>query len=304
MTQATQAQTIVDRLWHPESPIMLDDGGILFVEADTGRVAVHYPDGLLATFAVTGGRPYGCLFGSDGRLYVAQSGSDGVNRRAPRRVPPSLQRVSSDGAHVETLATEADGIPFIAPNSLVWDTEGRLWMTDSGHWDPDERADPGRIYRFDRAGRAHVAHEPGNVFPNGIAAEADGSMVWVESYTRRIGRILPGGATEIITTLDEGHTPEAIKLDARGRLWVANFEAGGIDVLERDGTPVETISTGGVPINFLWHDGLLDVVDFGTEDTDVNGIRPGRIVRLSTSTTGAPTYEGLLPEQERHTHDS
>lgn len=288
-------ETIVDRLWHPESPIVLDDGGILFVEADTGRVAVHYSDGLLATFAVTGGRPYGCVFGADGKLYVAQSGSDTPARRAPRLVPPSLQRISADGAHVETLATDADGIPFIAPNTVVWDEGGRLWMTDSGHWDPDERSDPGRIYRFDQGGQAHIAHEPGHVFPNGIAAEADGSMVWVESYTGQVCRIFQNGVTELVTTLEDGHTPEAVKIDSLGRLWIATFEGGGIDIIERDGTPFRSVHTGGVPINFLWNEGQLYVVDFGTEETDVNGIRPGRLIRIPTQTTGARPCVGQLP---------
>jgi gluconolactonase len=296
-TDAAGLEVVCAPLWHPETPHLLDDGGLLFVETDSGRACVYYPDGLLATFSVPGGRPYGCVFGSDARLYIAQSGLDDPGdpaRIAPRCVPPSLQRASADGTLVEILCTSGDGVEFISPNSLVWGADGTLYLSDSGHWDPENRTDPGRIYAIDADRTARVVLEPGHVFPNGIAYESDGCLVWVESYTRVVGRLHPDGRTEHVTTLPEGHTPEAVKIDADGRLWIANFEAGGLDVIERDGTPVRQVHVGGVPINFLWSDGWMYVVDFGFEENDVDGIRPGRIVRVPSRTRGAPVHHGAI----------
>ncbi|MEU6259648.1 SMP-30/gluconolactonase/LRE family protein [Streptomyces griseorubiginosus] len=293
MTDDTEI--LADLLGHPETPELLPDGGVLFAETDSGRICVRYPDGLLATFAVPGGRPYGCLFGSDGHLYVTQSGHDGEGRLAPRSVPPSLQRVSPDGTRSEVLVTEADGLAFTAPNSLAWAPDGRLYVTDSGHWDPDLRSDPGYLYAVRPDHGAEVVLELGPTFPNGVLAESDGGVVWVESYTRRVCRLLPGGRTEHITTLPEGHTPEAVKADADGNLWIANFEAGGIDVIARDGTPLREVVLGGVPINFAFGDGELYVVDFGlTAHETPYGYRPGQLRRTACRTAGAPVLRGAL----------
>ncbi|OPX10177.1 SMP-30/gluconolactonase/LRE family protein [Mycobacterium sp. AT1] len=287
-------EIVSEPLWHPESPEMLPDGGLLFAETDSGRICVLYPD-LLATFAVPGGRPYGVLLGSDGRYYVAQSGHLDPNRCAPRSVPPSLQRISADGTEVEVLTTTADGVDFTAPNSLTWSADGMLYMTDSGHWDPDTRSDRGYLYAVRADHSAHVVADLGHTFPNGVVVEADGSVVWVESYTGRVGRLRRDGSTEHVTTLPDGHTPEAVKVDSAGNLWIANFEGGGIDVIARDGTPLEHITVGGVPINFLIHDGWLYVVDFGlTATEDEFGYRPGRIVRLRSDHTMAPVIRGRL----------
>ncbi|MFJ9900671.1 SMP-30/gluconolactonase/LRE family protein [Streptomyces sp. NPDC091280] len=288
-------EILADLLGHPETPELLLDGGVLFAETDSGRICVRYPDGLLATFAVPGGRPYGCLFGSDDHVYVTQSGHDGQGRIAPRTVPPSLQRISPDGTAVEVLVTEADGLAFTAPNSLAWDPDGRLWITDSGRWDPDGPGDPGYLYVIGPGLRAEVALELGPTFPNGVLAESDGAVVWVESYTRRVCRLLPGGLTEHITTLPEGHTPEAVKADVDGNLWIANFEAGGIDVIARDGTPLHEVVLGGVPINFAFGEGELYVIDFGlTEHENPYGYRPGQLKRVPCRTAGAPVLRGAL----------
>ncbi|VXB63063.1 SMP-30/gluconolactonase/LRE family protein [Aeromicrobium sp. 9AM] len=290
------AEILAAPLMHPEGPDLRADGGLLFVEADSGRICVSYPGRGVATFASTGGSPYGCTLGSDDCVYVTQSGNTDPAVGVPRHVPPSIQRVSPDGADVEILATHADGRAFGAPNDLAWGSDGRLLFTDSGQWDPDDRTDPGFIHALRPDGHAEVVLELGPVFPNGIAVEADGSIIWLESYTRVVGRLRRNGTTEVVAVLPEGHIPEGVKVALDGSLWITNFEAGGVDVIERDGTPREVIHVGGVPVNCLFGDGWLFVADFGhpSDPLDEDSFRPGSIRRIRVTTRGMPLNRGSI----------
>ena len=74
------------------------------------------------------------------------------------------------------------------------------------------------------------------VFPNGVAVEADGSIVWDESYTGHVGRIRPNGKIEDLGRLP-GDNPilDGMKIGADGRLYVTDIVAKGIHVLPPDG---------------------------------------------------------------------
>ena len=75
-------------------------------------------------------------------------------------------------------------------------------------------------------------------FPNGIAIEADGSVVWAESYTGMVRRLrLDTGAIEDIARLP-GEKPiaDGMAVGADGRLYVTTVNGGGIDVITPDGT--------------------------------------------------------------------
>lgn len=62
--------------------------------------------------------------------------------------------------------------------------------------------------------------ELGPVYPNGIVVEADGAVVWVESYTRRARCLRVGGAIEELAdpqAIPDGSTGGGAH--AVGRLW-------------------------------------------------------------------------------------
>ena len=89
-----------------------------------------------------------------------------------------------------------------------------------------------------RLARGHVvlAFET-PVFPNGIAVEDDGSIVWDESYTGHVGRLRPDGTREDLGRLS-GANPilDGMKIGADGRLYVTDITGAGIHVLQPDGT--------------------------------------------------------------------
>lgn len=296
MIAPAEVEVLVEGLGHPEGPDVLEDGGILFVEADSGRVCVWYPERAAVTLAATGGAPYGSTLGSDGWIYVTQSGANYGGYRLPRPAPPSIQRISPDGAVVQTVCSGSDGEAYFAPNDLCWGLDGRLYFTDSGLWQPDDPTQPSAIHAVGPDGRARKILDLGPVFANGIACEADGSIVWLESYTGVIGRLRPDGQRETVARLPRGETPEGVAIDSGGNLWITTFEAGLVTVLSPDGRTLKKLDIGGVPVNCAFVGNWLYITDFGSpvDPSDENSLRPGRLVRMRVDAEGMPARRGFM----------
>ena len=135
---------------------------------------------------------------------------------------------------------------------------------------------------------------PGS-FPNGIAVEADGSIVWVDSYGRGVYRRGVRGRSERICQLPDGHIPDGLKVDVEGNLWITAYSGGGIDVVRPDGTIIDFLETGGCPLNCVFHDGALFVTDLG----DVGGVSDdafmgGRLQRVDVGVEGMPLFRGAI----------
>jgi gluconolactonase len=285
-------EVVAEGLGHPEGPDVLPDGRVVFANTYASEIGVWEPGKGAGTYAYTGGGPNACLLGSDGYVYCTQCPTVG-KWVAPERRPPSIQRAAPDGT-VEIVATEADGIRLNAPNDLTFGPDGRLYFTDSGDWDPVARPDPGYIVAIDSDGEAHVLEKLEPVYPNGIVAEPDGSLVWVESYSRNVIRRRPDGTRELLHTLAEGHIPDGLKVDERGNLWIATFSSGGLDVIAPDGSYVDYLELGGVPLNLAFAGTSLYVCDFGT--TDTGGATPmfGRLLKVDVGVAGMPLFRGAI----------
>src|SRR5208282_5245452 len=110
------------------------------------------------------------------------------------------------------LLVEVEGVALKGPNDLVFAADGRLIFTDPGTYDPGD-PDPSFIIALapDGAAKILVAF-PEPVFPNGVAVEADGSIVWAESYTGHVGRLRPDGTLQDLGRLPgENPVPDGMK---------------------------------------------------------------------------------------------
>jgi len=290
-----KAELLAEGLVWPEGPAVLDDGRVAFVETYRSQVSIWEPGAGVRRLAHTGGGPNAACLGADGCLYVTQNGGVVGDWRADLQLPGSIQRVSLDGT-VETIATEVDGLVLRMPNDLAFGLDGRLYFTDPGLWDIETRPDPGYILALDRNGRGEVLAELDAVYPNGIAVEADGSLVWVESYTRRVCRRRADGVLERIAELaDPRAVPDGLTIAADGSLYVAVLFAGGLRVVGADGSDRGRVDVGAVPSNCTFAGSGLYVTDGGSELGTRGSLAPvGRLWRAELDTPGLEPFRGRV----------
>jgi gluconolactonase len=283
----------VTGLGHPEGPYELDDGRVIYANTYKSEIGVYDPKtGKSGTFAFVGGGPNACMLGTDGCVYSTQTPNVGA-WVAPEHRPASIQKTHPNGK-VEILVTKADGKEFHGPNDLTFAPDGRLWFTDSGDWNPADKPHPGRLIVIEKDGAAHIVEELEYVYPNGIVAEPDGSIVWVESYTLRVVRRTPDGKKSVIHTLPEGHIPDGLKIDADGNFWITTVASGGVDVIAKDGTPIDFLETGGTILNCVFaKGGALFVCDMGPFDV-TGAAMTGRLVRVDVGVEGMPLFRGAI----------
>lgn len=280
-------------LQHPEGPDVLENGDIVFVETWTGKIKAFTHDGRLIDYATTYGGPNACTLGADGCLYVTQNGGRWASWTSERLSPPGIQRVWPDG-RVETLLTEVDGVPCVAPNDLCFGADGRLYFTDPVTWlgRPDPR--PRHILAVGPGGKGEVIAELGDVFPNGIAADRMGSIVWGETRSRFIRRKRLGEPVETLTQLPEEHMADGIKFDASGRLWITTVLGGGLDVLEPESGRLDFVPCPHAPLNCVFLGERLIVTDRGLWGDPHDVARDGRLIALSVGISGQPLFRGAL----------
>jgi gluconolactonase len=290
------AVVLTKGLAHPEGPALLADGRVVFVETFLGRLSTWDERDGLVVYATTGGGPNACTVGTDG-VYVAQNGGTAGEWRSQDPRTPAIERVTPDG-RVQQVISSAGGEPLSAPNDLAFGPDGRLFFTDPGHFDPDNPT-AGRVCAVDPDGTARILVETGPTYPNGIAVEADGSVIWSETYPRTVRRRRPDGSVELIATLPEGHLPDGLKIAADDSIYVASITSGGVDVLSPDGSEQSFVETGGEPLNLLFDGQAVVIADFGEipqyePGTTAAAPASGRLLRVEVGVAGKPLHRGSI----------
>ena len=287
-------QLITGGLGWPEGPTMLPDGRIVLVESYRSQLTAIDPDGKANQFAYVAGAPNACVLGSDGLLYVCQNGGTTGPWRATEMTIPSIQRVA-EGEKPQILLCDVAGIPLNGPNDLVFAEDGRLIFTDPGTYNP-AAPDPSYIFAIDPDGTASimVAFDT-PVFPNGVAVEADGSIVWGESYTGHVARRHPDGSIEDLGRLPgDNPIPDGLKVGADGRLYVTDIVANGIHVLKADGTPERFFHCGLATTNCQFAGEMLWITNAGVLATGTEPSFGGSLCRVPVQGGGAPTHYGAI----------
>lgn len=286
-----QSELLASGLGFPEGPAVLGDGRIVLCDGNTGELLV-YAGGPTSRYAYTGGSPWGTVLGTDGAIYVTQGGN--VPGSGDTSAVSGIQRARPDGS-VELLFAEVDGYRLFGPNDLAFGPDGRLYFTESGS-EQDFRFDvrsPGRLFAVSPGGGGELLFELPNVYPNGIAFDAQGRLYWTESMVHRVCRLDGAGRPETFCQLSDGHVPDGMAFAADGRLFAATTTSGGVTVISPDGAVLSEIHLDEHATNCSFDGSVLYVTATKVPDIEASE-RTGSLWRVQTDATGLPLLPGQL----------
>jgi gluconolactonase len=287
-------KTFADQLGFPEAPVVLPDGGFLFVEMDPakGWVIRFSSDGKTRSVLAKTGRPNGLAPDREGRVWVAET--------AMR----ALLRMTLDGKY-EVVANGCDGQPFLFLNDLALAPNGDIYLTDSGieleEFAPGGELNPnwrtlrydGRVFRIDPRTRAVECVDRGLQFTNGIAFGPDGNLYVAETLSGNIYRYeyredrASGKRRLFGNVVDPSNPaeikgPDGMKFGIDGNLYVAVFGQGDITVLGPSGAVVRRMKVAGsFPTNLVF-------APRNERKIYVTEVETGSVQILDVETTGLP----------------
>ncbi len=288
-------ELLAEGLGWAEGPTMLPDGRVCFVETYRSQISVWERGRGTRRYAYTAGGPNSCVLGLDGILYACQNGGTVGPWRAEEMLPPSIQRIEREGGKAEIIATEIDGVRLNGPNDLVFGPGGRLYFTDPGTYRP-AAPQPSYLFVLEHDGRGRLLAELSPpTFPNGIAVEADGSVVWAESYTGMVRRLRKDGTIEDIARLPgEKPVADGMAVAADGRLFVTTVNGGGIEVIHADGRYDFHLKAGVIPTNCIFDGTDLFMTDAGVLADSADASFGGQLWRIGTGIEGLSTAYGRI----------
>jgi len=194
---------------HPEC-CAFDREGYLWAGGEGGQIYRIDSAGNPKTIANVGGFCAGLAFSpDDGKLYVCVTGV-------------GIVKVSNTGES-SLFATHAGDHKIVASNFVVFDSNGRLYATDSGIWLKRN----GFVMRFGTDGSGEVVAGPFG-YANGLALTADQRLLFlVESDSNSILKFAIDSSGQLgkaeVYARDVGRLPDGLALDADGNLYVCCY---------------------------------------------------------------------------------
>ena len=226
-------QFVHSGLARPEN-VLAERDGTLWMPDSRGSLTRIDPDGTMTTVGSVGGESNGFALSPDGQFfYVAHLGNGYV------------YKMDRAGNH-EIILNEMDGKPLGPANDVIFDSQGRMWISISTRANPwflaaaAPRPD-GYIILWDENGPRIVAD--GIYFTNEIRLNADESYLYVaETMKARMIRfpVNPDGSLgerEVVgpDNLGEGAYVDGFALDQEGNVWVATIVRNGLMIITPDG---------------------------------------------------------------------
>ncbi len=228
----------------PEGPFIDKDGAIVFVNLSSNYLNKVTTDGKVYVLMDIGAVNNGVIPDGRGNLYLA------TTKLA------IVQKLDARGA-LTTVAAVCDGDSLLGPNDFAWDRRGRLYFTDP--WTSNKNNPIGGVHYIEPDGT--VKRFAGGLgFPNGITFSSDFSSLFIgETGFSRVWRyeVKPDGTAgerHLFYDLGEGVSPDGMKVDSEGNLWMAVFTANALWCISPEGKRIHTITlpNGANPTNLVF----------------------------------------------------
>ncbi len=200
----------------------------------------------------------------------------------------TIVELSTSGATLGTIRQDDLGHPLVAPNDFAADRNGGIYVSASGSADY-----PGTVFYLNR-GRVVREVASGIRFANGVGVSPDGATLYVAETPT--GKVLAfpiradgslWAARDFIRLRDvvaadrSGEaTPDSLRIDRYGNLFVALYRGGGIAVVSPRGTLLKLVDVPSA------HHTNLAISPDGQSlyvtavDDDPRSTYRGRIVRI------------------------
>ncbi len=165
----------------------------------------------------------------------------------------SIVEITTDGKTLKTIDRDDAGSRFIHPNDLATDGGGGLYFTASG----DDSILGKVFYRSPQGKVKQVA--AGIAYANGVAVSKDGRTLYVVESDRHrllafaIGRNQSLSDERTLADLQrmlgdgkkQNITPDGLRLDRKGHLFVGLYDGGGFVVLTSGGQLIRKVVLPG-----------------------------------------------------------
>jgi len=241
-----------------EGPTFDRDGNLYVVNyRGNGNIGKITPDGKASIFCVLSKiapvddnrqpKANGLKIDSERRLVVADAGTG------------RLLRISPDGSEAEVLADRWNGTALRSVNDVALDQSGNIYFTDPGGSSVDKPT--GSVYRYNIETKKVSRLVTGLAFPNGLAITPDQKHLCIaesQKFRILIYDLLPKekvGPQRVLCTFPEKTVgkikggkfePDGLIFDAKGRLYVAMFNGGVINVVDlKTGKLLRQYDAGG-----------------------------------------------------------
>ncbi len=259
----------------PAGIVVRPGGSILLVDSGNYLLRSSTVDGIVSTLAGTPYRqgsangtlldsrylnPQGMALGSDGTLYIADTGNQTL-----RKISPNGQ-VTKLAGQVGVVGS-ADGFAsatFNGPQAIAVDGAGNVYVADTGNHTIRKVLPSGEVQTF-----AGKAGNPGNITgpgssarfdrPSGIAVDANGNIYVADTNNQVIQIISPGGMVSTFAGVprQQGYIdsrygaatftfPQGVAFGPSGNLLVADTGSGLIRTVSPAGYVVTLAGLGGV----------------------------------------------------------
>lgn len=222
-----------------EGPSFDREGNLLFVEVFGGQVLKVDTQGKLSVVVPKNDLgAAGLAIHKDGRLFVAGLGNF--------KNTGNLTVYNADGSGKKTVIP---GSKNHLIDDLVFDSSGGFYFTD---FKGTSTEPSGGVFYVPANGKTIVSILPKLAIANGIALSPDGKTLWVTEFaTGLLHRIELKDATtiapfgEAVVYRFNGPSPDSMRVDEDGNLYVAMYSQGRVLVLNPNGTPIGQILIPG-----------------------------------------------------------